>query len=68
MPLLGVEHEEEEMQTFSSNFGEEAFLLDGFLRDIDSRNHAINPSSLEEKPTPLFMVHYGRLTNLQTGY
>ena len=50
-PLLGVEHEEKEMQTFSSTFGEEALLLDGFLRDIDSRNHAINPSHLQKNQT-----------------
>ena len=35
------------MQTFSSTFGEEALLLDGFLQDIDSHNHTINPSCLE---------------------
>ena len=39
------------MQTFSSTFREEALLLDGFLRDIDSRNHAINPSRLEKNQT-----------------
>ena len=50
-PLLGVEHDEKEMQTFSSTFGEKALLLDGFLRDIDSRNHAINPSRLEKNQT-----------------
>ena len=62
-PLLGAEHEEKEMPTFSSSFGEEALLLDGFLRDIDSRNHAINPSRFAKKSdlqTPAFMVHYGR--------
>ena len=31
LPLMGIVHEEKEMQTFSSTFGEEAFLLDGFL-------------------------------------
>ena len=30
-PLLGIVREEKEMQTFSSTFGEEALLLDGFL-------------------------------------
>ena len=42
-PFLGVQHEKKEKQTFSSTFWEEALLLAGFLRDIDSRNHAINP-------------------------
>ena len=50
-PLLGVKHDEKEMQTFSSILGEEALLLDGFLRDIDSRNDAINPSRLEINQT-----------------
>ena len=48
---------------FSSTFWEEALLLDRFLRDMDSRNHAINPVRLEKKSdlcTPPFMVHYGR--------
>ena len=39
------------MQTFPSTFGEEALLLDGFFRDIDSRNHAINQSRLEKNQT-----------------
>ena len=39
------------MQTFSFTFGEEALLLDGFPQDIDSRNHAINPSRLEKNQT-----------------
>ena len=30
------------MRTFPSTFGEEALLLDGFLRDINSRNHALH--------------------------
>ena len=43
---------------YNSTFGEESFLLDRFLRDIDSRNHAINPV-LEKKSdvhSPPFMV------------
>ena len=62
-PLLGVEHVEKEMQNFSSTFGQEAHLLDGSLRDINSRNHAINPSRSEKKSdlhTPTFVGHYGR--------
>ena len=51
-PVLCVEHKEKEMETFSSTFGEAALLLYGFLRDIDSRNHPINPSRLE-KISPL---------------
>ena len=45
------------------HFGEEALLLDGFLGDIDSRYHAINPNRLEKLDLhiPSFMVHYGRL-------
>ena len=43
-PFQGIEHNEEEMQTFPSSFGEEVLLLDGFRRDMDSRSHAINPS------------------------
>ena len=54
-PLLGVEHEKE-MLFFSSTFGDEALLLDGFLRDMDSRNHAINDyqsqSFMGEKTKP----------------
>ena len=42
-PFRGVQHEEKKKQTFSSTFWEAALLLDGFLRDMDSRNHAINP-------------------------
>ena len=42
-PFLGVQHEEKEKQTFSSTFWEAALLLGGFLRDMDSRDHAINP-------------------------
>ena len=48
--VLCVEHKEKEMETFSVSFREKALLLDGFLRDIDSRNHAINPSRLGKKP------------------
>ena len=40
--FLGVQHEGKEKQTLSSTFWEAALLLDGFLRDIDSRSHAIN--------------------------
>ena len=50
-PLFGVEHVEKEMQNSSSSFGQEALLLDGSLRDIDSRNHAINPSRSEKNQT-----------------
>ena len=39
----GRQHEEKEKQTFSSTFWEAALLLDGFLRDMDLRNHTINP-------------------------
>ena len=38
-------------KVFYFTFGEEALLLDGFLRDIDSCNHAINPSRLEKNQT-----------------
>ena len=44
MYFLGVKHEEKESKVISSSFGEEAILLDGFPRDVDSRNHAINSS------------------------
>ena len=43
-PFLGLEHEEKKSKVFSSTFGEKARLPDRFLRDIDSRNHAINSS------------------------
>ena len=57
---------------------QEALLLKGFLRDIDSRNQAINPSDLEKSDlsTPLFMVYLllcytddmtNRRTNKQTN-
>ena len=39
-PLLGVQHEKKEKQTFSSTFWEAALLLDGFLRDMDLRNQS----------------------------
>ena len=48
-PFLVVEHEEKEMQTFSSSFRQEALLLNVFLRD--SRNHAINPSVVGKNQT-----------------
>ena len=68
-PFLGVKYEEKEMQTFSSTFGEVALLLDGFLRDIDSRNHAINPSVLGKnhtfKPPPSWCT-MDNMTNRQT--
>ena len=35
-PLLGIVRDEKEMRTFSSTFGEEALLLDRFLRDTES--------------------------------
>ena len=47
------------MANFSLNFWEEAPLLDGFLGDKHSCNHAINPVLLEKKSdlhTPPFMV------------
>ena len=50
-PLLGIEHEEKRTKVFSSTSGEEALLLDGFLRDINSRNHAINPGHFEKNQT-----------------
>ena len=50
-PFLVVQHKEKKSKVFSSTFGEEAILLDGFLRDIDSRNPAINPSRLEKNQT-----------------
>ena len=59
MYFLGVEHEEKKSNAFSSSFGEEALLLDGFPRDIDSRNQAINSSRLGKKSdpqTPPFIV------------
>ena len=56
-PFLGVEHEEKEKQTFSSTFWEEALLPDGFLRDIDSRNHASNPFVLKEIEPPYPSLH-----------
>ena len=43
-PFPGIQHEEKRCKVFSSAIGEEARLLDGFLRDIDSHNHAINPN------------------------
>ena len=43
-PSLCVEHKDKEMRTFSYTFREQALLLDGFLRDIDPRIHAIIPS------------------------
>ena len=70
-PFLGVQHEEREKHTFSSKFWE-APLVDSCLRDIDSRNHAINPVRLKKKSdlhTPPFVVHYerhGRQTDRQT--
>ena len=67
---MGAEHEETEMPTFFSTFGEEALLLDGFLRDIDSRNHAINPSVLGKtqtfKPPPSWCTT-DDMTNRQTN-
>ena len=57
-----LHHEEKEMRTFPPTFWDEALLLDGFLRDMDSRNHAINHVRLEKKSglrTPPFMVHFG---------
>ena len=64
-PLLGIEHEEKKSKAFSSTFGEEALLLDGFLRDrfAQPRNQS---QSFCEKPdlqTPRFMVISERLTN-----
>ena len=56
-PLLGIVHEEKEMQTFSSAFGEEALLLDGFLSDIDLRNNAINQSRLLKNQTFIPHLH-----------
>ena len=46
---------------FSSTFEEKALLPNGHLRDIDSRNHAINPSRLEKNRTftPSLIVYYG---------
>ena len=46
-PIPGVKLEEKENQTVPSIFREDKLLLDGFLRDIDSRNHAINPVRLD---------------------
>ena len=40
-------------KVFSSSYGEEALILDGFLRDMDSRNHAINPVRLEKIRTTI---------------
>ena len=69
-PLLGVEHEEKEMQIFSSIFGEEALLRDGFLRDKDSRNPAINPSRFPKNqtfiPLPSWWSQSDWQTKLQT--
>ena len=59
MPFLGVEHEEKKSKVFSSSFGEEVFPLDGLLRDINSRNHAIISSRCGQKSdlySPPFMV------------
>ena len=57
-PQLGIENEEVKSRVSSSIFWEEALLLDGFVRDIDSRNHAINTSRLEKiiPSYPPFMV------------
>ena len=62
-PLFGVQHEEKEMQTISPTLLKEQLIVDDFIRDIDSHNHALNPVSLEKKPgrrTLPFMVNYER--------
>ena len=57
----------EKEQRFSSTSGEEALLLDGFLRDIDSRNHAIIPSRLVKNQTSISPLHGAlRTTDKQT--
>ena len=52
------------------HFREEVLLLDGFLRDIDSPNHAINPVRLEQKsdllPLPSRCTKSDRQTDRQT--
>ena len=47
------------MQAISTTFWEETVLLDGFLQDIDSHNHTINPALLKKKSyshTPPFSI------------
>ena len=68
-----MKHEgKESILFFSSTFREEALLLDGFLGDIDSRNPAINPYSLEKQTdlhTPFIVIseQHDKQTNKQTN-
>ena len=68
MAIPGRQPWGERKANFFLHFSEEALLLDGFFRDTDSRNHALNPVLLQKKSdlhTPPFIVISERQTNRQ---